>query len=155
MFEEFGQWVQSNMFFLDYAPVIFTSALDGFQLDRLLEAIRYVSGQLNRTLPTSLLNRALQEAIERAHTKDKTVLILDNTGGDGTAAAERKAQRVVFEKLMALVHAPQVRKKLRGVFEECDNNHAEGRGDEGQFLEAIACCSSSVYSSRSSRRPRV
>ena len=28
MFEEFGQWVQSNMFFLDYAPVIFTSALD-------------------------------------------------------------------------------------------------------------------------------
>jgi len=65
MFEEFGQWVQSNMFFLDYAPVIFTSALDGFQLDRLLEAIRYVSGQLNQTLPTSLLNRALQEAIER------------------------------------------------------------------------------------------
>ena len=65
MFEEFGQWVQSNMFFLDYAPVIFTSALDGFQLDRLLEAIRYVSGQLNQTLPTGLLNRALQEAIER------------------------------------------------------------------------------------------
>ena len=65
MFEEFGQWVQSNMFFLDYAPVIFTSALDGFQLDRLLEAIRYVSGQLKQTLPTSLLNRALQEAIER------------------------------------------------------------------------------------------
>ena len=65
MFEEFGKWVQSNMFFLDYAPVIFTSALEGFQLDRLLEAIRYVSGQLNQSLPTSLLNRALQEAIER------------------------------------------------------------------------------------------
>ena len=65
MFEEFGKWVQANLFFLDYAPVIFTSALDGFQLDRLLEAIRYVSGQLNQTLPTSLLNRALQEAIER------------------------------------------------------------------------------------------
>ena len=28
----------------------------------------------------------LQEAIERAHTKDKTVLIIDNTGGDGNAA---------------------------------------------------------------------
>ena len=66
MFEEFGRWVQANLFFLDYAPVIFTSALDGFQLDRMLEAIRYVSGQLNQTLPTSLLNRALQEAIERS-----------------------------------------------------------------------------------------
>jgi GTP-binding protein len=66
MFEEFGRWVQANLFFLDYAPVIFTSALDGFQLDRMLEAIRYVSGQLNQTLPTSLLNRTLQKAVERS-----------------------------------------------------------------------------------------
>ncbi|MEC9331426.1 MAG: ribosome biogenesis GTPase Der [Verrucomicrobiota bacterium] len=66
MFEEFGRWVQANLFFLDYAPVIFTSALDGFQLDRMLEAIRYVTGQLNQTLPTSLLNRTLQKAIERS-----------------------------------------------------------------------------------------
>jgi GTP-binding protein len=66
MFEEFGRWVQTNLFFLDYAPVIFTSALDGFQLDRMLEAIRYVSGQLNQALPTSLLNRTLQEAVERS-----------------------------------------------------------------------------------------
>ena len=66
MFEEFGRWVQANLFFLDYAPVIFTSALDGFQLDRMLEAIRYVSGQLNQSLPTSLLNRTLQEAVERS-----------------------------------------------------------------------------------------
>ena len=66
MFEEFGRWVQANLFFLDYAPVIFTSALDGFQLDRMLEAIRYVSGQLNQKLPTSLLNRTLQNAIERS-----------------------------------------------------------------------------------------
>lgn len=66
MFEEFGRWVQANLFFLDYAPVIFTSALDGFQLDRMLEAIRYVSGQLNQKLPTSLLNRTLQKAMERS-----------------------------------------------------------------------------------------
>ena len=66
IFEEFGRWVQTNLFFLDYAPVIFTSALDGFQLDRMLEAIRYVSGQLNQALPTSLLNRTLQEAVERS-----------------------------------------------------------------------------------------
>src|SRR5262249_45699221 len=43
---EFGQWVQEHLFFLDYAPVIFTSAKSGFHLDRLLEAVRYVAAQL-------------------------------------------------------------------------------------------------------------
>ena len=62
---EFGQWVQENLFFLDYAPVIFTSAKSGFHLDRLLEAVRYVGDQLKQKIPTSLLNRALRDAIER------------------------------------------------------------------------------------------
>jgi GTP-binding protein len=62
---EFGQWVQDRLFFLDYAPVIFTSAKDGFQLDRLLEAVRYVSSQLKQKVPTAILNRTLNDAIER------------------------------------------------------------------------------------------
>ena len=62
---EFGEWVQNRLFFLDYAPVIFTSAKSGFHLDRLLEAIRYVTAQLRQTVPTALLNRTLQEAVER------------------------------------------------------------------------------------------
>lgn len=62
---EFGQWVQDRLFFLDYAPVIFTSARDGFQLDRLLEAVRYVSSQLGQKVPTAILNRTLNDAIER------------------------------------------------------------------------------------------
>jgi GTPase len=62
---EFGQWVQKRLFFLDYAPVIFTSAKDGFQLDRLLEAVRYVSAQLRQKVPTAILNRTLNDAIER------------------------------------------------------------------------------------------
>ena len=65
MYKEFGKWVKSNLFFIDYAPVIFTSAVENFQLDRLLEAIRYVSSQLQKTTPTSLLNRSLQAALER------------------------------------------------------------------------------------------
>src|SRR5688572_24673992 len=60
---EFAEWVQKNLFFLDYAPVIFTSAKSGFHLDRLLEAVRYVGDQLKQKIPTSLLNRALQDAI--------------------------------------------------------------------------------------------
>ena len=65
MLGEFGDWVQEHLFFLDYAPVIFTSAKSGFNLDRLLEAVRYVAAQLNQTIPTSILNRALQDAVER------------------------------------------------------------------------------------------
>jgi len=62
---EFGNWVQEQMFFLDFAPVIFTSAKSGFHLDRLLEAVRYVSAQLKQKIPTSLLNRTLNDAIEQ------------------------------------------------------------------------------------------
>lgn len=62
---EFAGWVQNQLFFLDYAPVIFTSAKSGFHLDRLLEAVRYVASQLQQTIPTGLLNRALHDAIER------------------------------------------------------------------------------------------
>jgi len=62
---EFGQWVQEHLFFLDYAPVIFTSAESGFHLERLLEAVRYVAAQLQQRIPTSILNRTLQDAVKR------------------------------------------------------------------------------------------
>ena len=62
---EFGEWVQEKLFFLDYAPVIFTSATEGFQLDRLLEAVRYVAAQLRQKIPTGILNRTLNDAVER------------------------------------------------------------------------------------------
>ena len=62
---EFGEWVQEHLFFLDYAPVIFTSAKSGFHLDRLLEAVRYVAAQLQQKMPTAILNRTLQDAVER------------------------------------------------------------------------------------------
>jgi GTP-binding protein len=62
---EFGDWVQEKLFFLDYAPVIFTSAKSGFHLDRLLEAVRYVAAQLQQKIPTAILNRTLHDAVER------------------------------------------------------------------------------------------
>ncbi len=62
---EFGEWVQEKLFFLDYAPVIFTSAKSGFQLERLLEAVRYVAAQLKQKIPTAILNRTLQDSVER------------------------------------------------------------------------------------------
>ena len=62
---EFGAWVQKKLFFLDYAPVIFTSAKSGFHLERLLEAVRYVGSQLEKKVPTAILNRTLRTAVER------------------------------------------------------------------------------------------
>jgi GTPase len=62
---EFGEWVQERLFFLDYAPVLFTSATTGFNLERLLEAVRYVAAQLQQKIPTAILNRTLQDAVER------------------------------------------------------------------------------------------
>ncbi|MDB6125781.1 MAG: der [Pedosphaera sp.] len=62
---EFGDWVQKHLFFLDYAPVIFTSAKSGFHLDRLLEAVRYIADQLTQKIPTALLNRAINDAVEK------------------------------------------------------------------------------------------
>ncbi len=53
------------MFFLDYAPVIFTSAKSGYQLPRLLEAVRFVAAQLKQKIPTAILNRTLNDAIVR------------------------------------------------------------------------------------------
>jgi len=62
---DFGEWVHEKLFFLDYAPVIFTSAREGFQLDRLLEAVRFVAAQLDQKVPTAVLNRTLGDAITR------------------------------------------------------------------------------------------
>jgi GTP-binding protein len=63
--DSFGRWVQESLFFLDYAPVIFTSATDGLNLDRLLESVRYVAAQLQQRIPTALLNRTIQQSVER------------------------------------------------------------------------------------------
>jgi GTP-binding protein len=62
---EFAEWVQRKLFFLDYAPVIFTSAKSGFHMDRLLEAVRYVAAQLQQKIATAILNRTLRDAVER------------------------------------------------------------------------------------------
>lgn len=62
---DFAAWVQEKMFFLDYAPVIFTSAKSGFHLERLLEAMRFVAANLKQKVPTAILNRTIQAAVEK------------------------------------------------------------------------------------------
>lgn len=49
--------------FLHFAPVIFTSAEDGLNVRRLMQAVDYVGEQVDARLGTGLLNRVLQEAV--------------------------------------------------------------------------------------------
>lgn len=62
---EFGAWVQRELFFMDYAPVVFVSAKSRFHLDRLIETVGFVAGQMVQTIPTGILNRTLKDAIDR------------------------------------------------------------------------------------------
>lgn len=61
----FGDWVRKQMFFVDHAPVIFTSAKNGFSLDKLLKTMNYVSDQLRQSIPTAAINRTLHNALDK------------------------------------------------------------------------------------------
>lgn len=62
---EFSEWVQNQLFFMKYAPVIFGSAKTGFHLDRLLDAVRFVMDQWTQAVPTGILNRVLKDITDR------------------------------------------------------------------------------------------
>jgi GTP-binding protein len=51
--------------FLDYAPLLFVSAKEGYKTREVLTTIDHVAAQIRATLPTGLLNRTLTEAYER------------------------------------------------------------------------------------------
>ena len=51
--------------FMNHCPVIFTSALEGYNVRRSVEEIDRVAGNLNTKLPTGLLNRILENAAAR------------------------------------------------------------------------------------------
>ncbi len=59
---EFGSWVQEKLFFLDYAPVIFTSAHRGSTWIACWNPCVYVAAQLQQKIPTAILNRTIQAA---------------------------------------------------------------------------------------------
>ena len=65
--KEFAQTVRDKFKYLDFAPVIFLSALKGYGLDILLETILKVAAARRHRIPTAELNRFVQELdFERA-----------------------------------------------------------------------------------------
>lgn len=69
---EFAEWVQKQLFFMSYAPVIFSSAKTGFQLDRLLEAVRFVKDQWHQVIPTGIFNRVMRDIVNSRPISSRT-----------------------------------------------------------------------------------
>ncbi len=51
--------------FLGFAPVLFVSAKDGYNIKRSVEAIDYVAAQTRVEITTGVLNRVIQQAVEK------------------------------------------------------------------------------------------
>ena len=59
--QEFTEIVRDKMKYLDFAPVIFLSALKGQRLDKLLDTILKVAAARRHRIPTAEINRFVQE----------------------------------------------------------------------------------------------
>lgn len=59
---EFRQKIATGMKFLDYAPIVFISALTGRNIDLLLSYVREAEKSFKRRVPTSVLNQILLDA---------------------------------------------------------------------------------------------
>jgi len=51
--------------FMGFAPVLFVSAKDGYNIKRSVEAIDYVAAQTRTEITTGVLNRVIQKAVEK------------------------------------------------------------------------------------------
>jgi GTPase len=59
---DYTQEVKSRMMFLDFAPIIFVSALTGQRVTKILDQVDIVAEQHRRRVSTAVLNEALNEA---------------------------------------------------------------------------------------------
>lgn len=62
---QYGPALRKEMPFLGFAPLIFVSAESGYNLKRSIEAIDYVASQVQLKLTTGVLNRVIQDAVQR------------------------------------------------------------------------------------------
>jgi len=59
---QYGPHIARTMPFMEFCPVVFASALSGYNIRRSVEAIDHVASQVKAELPTGILNRTLQNA---------------------------------------------------------------------------------------------
>jgi GTP-binding protein len=61
----YSEEVYHKLSFLDFAPLVFISALGGYGIQRLMETVRRVALSYQRRIQTSTLNQALREVVKR------------------------------------------------------------------------------------------
>jgi GTP-binding protein len=64
-FDQYVEWIRTEVPFLDFAPVISISATSGQRVPRVLEAAIDIWGERRKRVPTGELNRLVSAAIER------------------------------------------------------------------------------------------
>ena len=64
-FDQYVTWIRGQVPFLDFAPVVSISAKTGQRVERVLELAVDVWGERRRRVPTSELNRVVQDAFAR------------------------------------------------------------------------------------------
>jgi len=67
----FAKWVQEQLFFIDYAPVIFASAKTGTNINRLIDTIKFVASQYWQEIPTAILNRIIRTIMQKKPPSDQ------------------------------------------------------------------------------------
>jgi len=63
--KKYGEALRESLPFLNHVPVIFGSALSGYNLKNTVEAIDYVAGQVSTKISTGVLNRILRDAFDK------------------------------------------------------------------------------------------
>lgn len=62
---QYAPAVQRTMPFMGHCPIVFVSAVTGYNIRRSVEAVDHVAAQVRAELPTGVLNRALLDACAR------------------------------------------------------------------------------------------
>ncbi len=60
---QFTKEIRNELAYLEYAPILFVSAMSGQRMNKLLEMVKYVSNQHTLRIPTGSLNDIIGEAI--------------------------------------------------------------------------------------------
>jgi GTP-binding protein len=77
--DAYTRQIRSDLRFLDYVPVLFVSALTGQRVDKILPLVQQVYEDRSRRIPTSELNRLVEDATVRhpaAHKAGKALKFL-------------------------------------------------------------------------------
>lgn len=61
--EKFMDYFKKELFFIDYSPVIFTSAIKGYGTKEIFDNIKIANDSRNKTISTSFLNTALERYV--------------------------------------------------------------------------------------------